>query len=292
MNMLKNLFTDLENLLSLLNDFDYSRLILLTITMLIVYIINIIALNRYHKSKINKTQIELKRINLEANLNIKRQNLSKLYIAIFLFISFLIISNNNLAVVIPVLSALILILLFSIKEQLNNIFLGLAYKSSILTTIYEGMEFYFKEKPNEVCKISKVNLFKTIYKNEMTGQLLSLENKVLNEKEIIHKAIPDLDYVEFKYKVNNNYDVEKYIEKTKQELVEYINTIEDVDFKTLRETVLSLKSKYNTTPFLKPSYTIDVIFNTHEELIIKINLTTYQYNYENYLEDLLKFRPR
>ncbi|NVJ54613.1 MAG: hypothetical protein HWD90_13070 [Campylobacteraceae bacterium] len=292
MNVLKNLFTDLENLLSLLNDFDYSKLILLTITMLIVYIINIILLNRYHKSKINKTQIELKRINLEANLNLKRQNLSKLYIAIFLFISFLIISNNNLALIIPVLSALILILLFSIKEQLNNIFLGLAYKSSILTTIYEGMEFYFKEKPNEVCKISKVNLFKTIYKNEMTGQLLSLENKVLNEKEIIHKVIPDLDYVEFKYTVSSDYAVEKYIEKTKEELVEYINTIEDVDFKTLRETVLSLKSKYNTTPFLKPSYNIDVSFDTREDLTIRIKLTTYKYNYENYLDDLLKFRPR
>lgn len=291
MNVLKNLFTDLENLLSLLNNFDYSKIILLTIVMLFVYVIHIIILSRYHKNKINKTKIELKKINLEATLNLKRQNLSKIYFFIFLLISFLIISNNNLAVVIPVLSALILVLLFSIKEQLNNIFLGLAYKSSILTTIYEGMEFYFKDKPNEVCKITKVNLFKTIYKNERTGQLLSLENKMLNEKEIIHKPIPDLDYVEFKYTVNNNYDIEEYVTKTKESLVEYINVM-DVDFKTLRETVLSLKSKYNTTPFLKPFFTIDVSFDTKEELTIRIKISTYQYNYENYLEDLLKFRPK
>jgi len=291
MNVLKNLFTDLENLFSLLNDFDYSKLILLTFTTIIVYAINILILNRYHKNKINKTQIELKKINLEANLNLKKQNLSKLYLAVYLFISFLIISNNNLALIVPVLSALILILLFSIKEQLNNIFLGLAYKSSILTTIYEGMEFYFKDRPNEVCKISKINLFKTIYKNKMTGQLLSLENKVLNEKEIIHKVITDLDYVEFKYTINSNYPIDAYIEETKEILIEYVNAI-DVDFKTLRETVLSLKSKYNTTPSLKPFYTIDVSFNTKEELTISIKLTTYQYNYENYLDDLLKFRPK
>lgn len=120
MNVLKNLFTDLENLFSIFNDFDYSKLILLTITMTIVYLINIFVLHRYHKNKINKTQIELKRINLEANLNLKKQNLSKLYIAIFLFISFLIISNNNLALIIPVLSALILILLFSNKRAIKQ----------------------------------------------------------------------------------------------------------------------------------------------------------------------------
>jgi|GEM_PF-1550648 len=290
MNILKSLFTDLENLLNVLNNFDYSRLILLAVTLLVVYIIHIIFLNRYHKSKINKTKIELKKINLEATLNLKRQNLLKIYLILFLFSSFFIISQNNLAVIIPVLSALILILLFSIKEQLNNIFLGLAYKSSVLTTIYEGMEFYFKDTPNEICKITKVNLFKTIYKNQKTGQLLSLENKTLNETEIIHKAIIDLNYVEFKYIVSNDFDFDQYVKQTRKKLKEYVNTV-DVDFKTLRETILSLKSKYNTTPFLKPIYTIDIIYNTKEDVIIKINLTTYKYDYENYLDDFLKFRP-
>jgi len=291
MNILKNLFTDLENLLNLLSNFDYSKLILLAISLLVIYIIHLVFLNKYHKSKINKTKIELKKINLEATLNSKKEYLLKIYVIIFLIISFFIISKNNLSIIIPILSALILISLFSIKEQLNNIFLGLAYKSSVLTTIYEGMEFYFKEKPNEICKITKVNLFKTIYKNEMNGQLYSLENKVLNETEIIHKVIRDLDYVEFKYIVKNDYPLEEYIKETELFLNEYVNTVE-VDFKTLRETILSLKSKYNTTPFLKPFYRIDIEFDVTENVIIKLKLTTYKYNYENYLDDLLKFRPK
>lgn len=291
MNVLKTLFSDLENFLALLNDFDYSKLILLMLATFVTYVVHILILTRYHKAKINKTQIELKRINLEANLNVKKRNLLKIYIGAFLFISFLIISKNNLTVIIPVLSALILILLFSIKEQLNNIFLGLAFKSSILTTIYEGMEFYFKDKPNEVCKITKINLFKSIYKNKISGQLLSIENKVLNEKEIIHKVVSDLDYIEFKYVVKSDYDIESYVEKTKNELANYINVI-NVDFKTLREIVFSLKSKYNTTPSLKPFYSINISSETKEEFIIRVALTTYQYNYENYLNDFLKFRPK
>lgn len=291
MNIIKNLFTDLENLLNLLNNFDYSKLILLAIILSIVFLINNIILNRYHKPKISRTKIELKKINLEAALNNKRQALFKIYLILFLVISFLIISKNNLTIIIPILSALILVSLFSMKEQLNNMFLGFSYKSSISTTIHEGMEFYFKERPNEVCKITKVNLFKTIYKNEMTGQLLSLENKLLNETEIIHKVIRILDYVEFKYVVRNDYPLEEYIKETKRSLNKYINKI-DVDFKTLRETILSLKLKYNSTPFLKPFYKIDVEFGMKEEITIRLKLTTYKYNYDNYLDDLLKFRPK
>lgn len=291
MNIIKNLFTDLENLLNLLNNFDYTKLLLLTIILAIIYLINIILVNKYYKPRINKTKIELKKINLEATLNNKRQYLLKIYLILFLFISFFIIFKNNLTVIIPILSALILISLFSMKEQLNNIFLGLSYKSSISTTIYEGMEFYFKEKPNEVCKVTKVNLFKTIYKNQMSGQLFSLENRVLNEIEIIHKVIKNLDYVEFKYVVKNDYPLEEYIKETRENLNKYINKV-DVDFKTLRETILSLKSKYNTTPFLKPFYKIDVEFDLKEDVIIKLKLTTYKYNYDRYLDDLLKFRPK
>ena len=291
MNIIKNLFTDLENLLNLLNNFDYTKLLLLTIILAIIYLINIILVNKYYKPRINKTKIELKKINLEATLNNKRQYLLKIYLILFLFISFFIIFKNNLTVIIPILSALILISLFSMKEQLNNIFLGLSYKSSISTTIYEGMEFYFIENPNEICKVTKVNLFKTIYKNQMTGQLFSLENRVLNEIEIIHKVIKNLDYIEFKYVVKNDYPLEEYIKETRENLNKYINKV-DVDFKTLRETILSLKSKYNTTPFLKPFYKIDVEFDLKEEVIIKLKLTTYKYNYDRYLDDLLKFRPK
>lgn len=282
---------DLESLLSLLVDFDYSKLILLAIILSIIYLINNIILNKYYKPGINKTKIELKKINLEAALYKKRKYLLKTYLILFIIISFFVISKNNLSIIIPILSAFILISLFSMKEQLNNMFLGFSYKSAISTTIYEGMEFYFKNKPNEICKVTKVNLFKTIYKNEMSGQLFSLENKALNELEIIHKVVKDLDYVEFKYIVKSDYPFEEYIKETKEKLNNYINIIE-VDFKTLRETILSLKSKYNSTPFLKPFYKIDIEFDTKEDVIIKLKLTTYKYNYKNYLDDFLKFRPK
>lgn len=291
MNVIKKLFTDLESLLSLLVDFDYSKLILLAIILSIIYLINNIILNKYYKPGINKTKIELKKINLEAALYKKRKYLLKTYLILFIIISFFVISKNNLSIIIPILSAFILISLFSMKEQLNNIFLGFSYKSAISTTIYEGMEFYFKNKPNEICKVTKVNLFKTIYKNEMSGQLFSLENKALNELEIIHKVVKDLDYVEFKYIVKSDYPFEEYVKETKEKLNNYINIIE-VDFKTLRETILSLKSKYNSTPFLKPFYKIDIEFDTKEDVIIKLKLTTYKYNYNNYLDDFLKFRPK
>ena len=291
MNVIKKLFTDLESLLNLLVDFDYSKLILLAIILSIIYLINNIILNKYYKPSINKTKIELKKINLEAALYKKRKYLLKTYLILFIIISFFVISKNNLSIIIPILSAFILISLFSMKEQLNNMFLGFSYKSAISTTIYEGMEFYFKNKPNEICKVTKVNLFKTIYKNEMSGQLFSLENKALNELEIIHKVVKDLDYVEFKYIVKSDYPLEEYVKETKEKLNNYVNIIE-VDFKTLRETILSLKSKYNSTPFLKPFYKIDIEFDTKEDVIIKLKLTTYKYNYNNYLDDLLKFRPK
>ena len=291
MNVIKKLFTDLESLLSLLVDFDYSKLILLAIILSIIYLINNIILNKYYKPGINKTKIELKKINLEAALYKKRKYLLKTYLILFIIISFFVISKNNLSIIIPILSAFILISLFSMKEQLNNMFLGFSYKSAISTTIYEGMEFYFKNKPNEICKVTKVNLFKTIYKNEMSGQLFSLENKALNELEIIHKVVKDLDYVEFKYIVKSDYPFEEYVKETKEKLNNYINIIE-VDFKTLRETILSLKSKYNSTPFLKPFYKIDIEFDTKEDVIIKLKLTTYKYNYNNYLDDFLKFTPK
>lgn len=291
MNIIKKLFMDLESLLSLLINFDYSKLILLSIILLITYLINNIILNKYYKPSIKKTKIELKKINLEATLYQKRKYLLKIYLILFIILSFFIISKNNLSIIIPILSAFILISLFSMKEQLNNVFLGFFYRSAIPTTIHEGMEFYFKNKPNEICKITKVNLFKTIYKNEMSGQLFSLENKALNELEIIHKVVKDLDYVEFKYIVKSDYPLEEYVQEIKEELNNYINAIE-VDFKTLREAILSLKSKYNSTPFLKPFYKIDIEFDTKEDVVIKLKLTTYKYNYNNYLDDLLKFRPK
>ena len=96
MNIIKNLFTDLENLLNLLNNFDYTKLLLLTIILAIIYLINIILVNKYYKPRINKTKIELKKINLEATLNNKRQYLLKIYLILFLFISFFMTSLKEI----------------------------------------------------------------------------------------------------------------------------------------------------------------------------------------------------
>lgn len=78
MNVIKTLFSDLEKFLALLNDFDYSKLILLALATFVIYAIHAIIQIRYHKKMINKTQIELKKINLEAKLNIIKINLTQI----------------------------------------------------------------------------------------------------------------------------------------------------------------------------------------------------------------------
>ena len=85
--------------------------------------------------------------------------------------------------------------------------------------------------------------------------------------------------------------IRDYVEEVKKTLDEYITAVE-IDFKTLRETILSLKSKYNTTPYLKPFYRIDIEFDVVDGIIIILKLSTYKYNYDNYLDDLLKLRPK
>ena len=57
MNVIKKLFTDLESLLNLLVDFDYSKLILLAIILSIIYLINNIILNKYYKPEIGRAHV-------------------------------------------------------------------------------------------------------------------------------------------------------------------------------------------------------------------------------------------
>lgn len=199
--------------------------------------------------------------------------------------------KDNLNIILPVVTAVIVLFIISLKEQLNNIFLGILFKSSISTTIHEGMYFYFKETPNEVCKIVKVNLFKTIYKNEKTGKLLSIENKQLNEMKLVHKVLKNLDYIQFNFIVKNDYDLDRYIKKLKVKLEDYINS-SNVEIKELKENIFILKEKYNSVPYLKPFYEIDIKYTSKEEISIFLNITIYNYNYDNYLEDFLYFRPK
>ena len=56
------------------------------------------------------------------------------------------------------------------------------------------------------------------------GQLFSLENKALNELEIIHKVVKDLDYVEFNQekKKKSDYPFEEYVKETKEKIKQLV----------------------------------------------------------------------
>lgn len=292
MNLFKELFGNMENLLNVFLTFDYSKLLLSFLFISVIYLIHFAFVTFKYKRILEKTFIEIKKINIEATLVNKRKHWLRVYFIIFLFVSFLVISKDNLNLVLPLLSALAVISILSLKEQLNNIFLGVLFKSTISTTIYEGMMFYFRDKPNEVCKICKVNLFKTIYKNDRTGRLHSIENKFLNESNILHKVLRSLDYVEYKYIIKSDYDIEKYIEINKMLLEKYILSINEDYNKDLKENIFDLKFKFNSAPYLKPFYTINLEYKNKDEIQILIELTTYNYDYDNYLEDYLKYKPK
>lgn len=290
MNFLKELFNNTEILISNIIFFDFKKLIMFFILFIISYIIFKIRLNKQTKSLINKTNIELKKINIEASHSVKKKNLILIHIYLFLLVSFFVITKENLNIVLPVITGIVIILIFSLKEQLNNIFLGILFKSNITTTIYEGMQFYLKENPNEIYTISKVNVFKSILKNEKTGQIESIENKELNSKIIIHKAIENLDYIEFKYIVPVNFNFEKYLIDVKKYFEIFLK--EQNNYAELKNKIFSIKDKYNTLPYLKPFYDIDLKYKTKDEIEVTLKITTYNYNYDNYISDYLKLKPK
>lgn len=290
MNFLKELFNNTEILISNIIFFDFKKLIMFFIFFIISYIIFKIRLNKQTKSLINKTNIELKKINIEASHSVKKKNLILIHIYLFLLVSFFVITKENLNIVLPVITGIVIILIFSLKEQLNNIFLGILFKSNITTTIYEGMQFYLKENPNEIYTISKINVFKSILKNEKTGQIESIENKELNSKIIIHKAIENLDYIEFKYIVPVNFNFEKYLIDVKKYFEIFLK--EKNNYAELKNKIFSIKDKYNTLPYLKPFYDIDLKYKTKDEIEITLKITTYDYNYDNYISDYLKLKPK
>jgi hypothetical protein len=289
-NFLKELFNNTEILISNIIFFDFKKLILFLICFLISYMIFRIRLNRQTKNLINKTNIELKKINIEASHSVKKKNLILIHTYLFLLVSFFVITKENLNIVLPVITGIVIILIFSLKEQLNNIFLGILFKSNITTTIYEGMQFYLKENPNEIYTISKVNVFKSILKNEKTGQIESIENKELNSKLIIHKAIENLDYVEFKYIVPVNFNFDKYLIDVKKYFEVFLK--EKNNYAELKHKIFNIKDKYNTLPYLKPFYDIDLKYKTKDEIEVTLKITTYDYNYDNYISDYLKLKPK
>lgn len=291
MGIFKDLFNNLEFLLFEIGNFDYSRLIMLVLGFFVAYSVHSLILKNVWRKRINETTIDFKKVNLEATFLSKKRKLKQIYLFSGLFLAFLFIMKDDLHIVVPILSALIVVFIISLGAQLNNIFLGIMFKSSISTTNYEGMIFYFKDQPNEICKIVKINLFKTVYKNEKNGKLYSIENKELNSQTIIHKPLQSLDYVEFTYMVDDKFPLDKYIKELKNILNKEIDNI-NIDYKELKESIHSLRSTYSSAPFLKPSYGIDVKYKQKDEIEIKIYLTTYKYNFKKYTDDFLKFQPK
>jgi hypothetical protein len=151
------------------------------------------------------------------------------------------------------------------------------------------MHFYFKEIPNEIYVLVKVNIFKSILKNKKTGRIESIENKDLNSKLIIHKVIENLDYIEFKYIVSASFDFDIYITKIQIYFQNYLK--EKNSYSDLKQKIFNIKDKYNTLPYLKPFYDLDISYKTKDEIELIVKITTYEYNYDNYFIDYLALKP-
>lgn len=290
MGFLKDFFLNFENLLLSIIYFDYSKTLLLLIICMLVALIHVSISRRKYKKYVKNITIDIKRINAEANYKQTKKTLIKLYFFVFIFLSLIFVMKDNLNIFIPVITGLIVLLIFSLKEQLNNIFLGILFKSPINTTIHEGLEFYFKDKPNETFKIVKINLFKSILKNDKTGKIESIENKDLNLLPLIHKPLKDLSYITFKYIIPNELNVENY-KKRIEDFIKSSPKNEAFDFSKYREIIFDLKEKYNSTPFLKPFYDIEIIPKDKDSLELILNLTLYDYDYQEYLKDYFLLNP-
>lgn len=291
MNFLKDFYINLESLISSLILFDYSKLILLFLAFFIPYLVHIVIINIKLKGKLVKVNVEIKKLNIEASYRTRKKRLFFIYLYVFIFSSFIFISKDNLNIILPVITGLAILTIFSLKEQLNNIFLGLLFKSSFSTTVYEGMNFYFKDIPNEAYEISKINLFKSILKNKRTGKIESIENKDLNSRFIVHKPLSNLDYIQFKYIVPaSEFDFEKYASYIEAEMFKYVKDTM-VPYDSLRSKIYSIKSHYNTSPHLSPFYEIEFNYKSKDDLEIIVSVTTYNYDHDNYTSDFINLRP-
>lgn len=290
MGFFKDFFINFENLIFSLFSFDYSKVFLIFIICMVMVFIHIIVARKRYKRYINSIALDIKKINAEANYKNKKKSLINLYLLLFIFLSLMLIMKDNLNIFIPVLTGLVILLIFSLKEQLNNIFLGILFKSPIHTTIHEGLEFYFKDKPNETFKISKINLFKSILKNDRTGKIESIENKDLNLLPMIHKPIKDLDYISFKYVVPNVLDIDRYIENI-ESYVRNSSKTEEFNFSEFRSVIFDLKEKYNSIPYLKPFYDIEITPRDKDSVELTLNLTLYDYDMIRYPKDYFKLNP-
>lgn len=286
MNFLKDLFSNMNTLM--LEGFQIPLTYLLSyfIFLSLIYLLHV----KYLKKNLNKNikeANELKKVHLETTYQAKKRDLFVIYVGIFIFLIIATTFKNHLNIFLPVLSGIIIILIFSLKEQLNNIFLGILFKSSLGTTIQEGMLFYFKDR-FETYEIIKINIFKTIIKNKETGFLESIENNILNLANIIHKPFKGLDYVEFQYFIPAKTNLVKYQEKVEKEFLKFKT---EINFNDLRKEMISVKEKFRTTPHLRPFFKIKVIPKSKIETEIRLTISVYEYDQKRYIQDYEKFRP-
>lgn len=288
MNFLKELFFNIEALILNFFYIDFKITFFYTFILACIYILHINILRRNMKKKLAQSS-DFKKLNIETSYQARKKDLIVIYISILILLTFTTIFKENMHIFLPVISGILIILIFSLKEQLNNIFLGLLFKSSFKTTIHEGMLFYFKDRPNEPFELVKINALKSIIKNEKTGILESIEHKEINSLMMIHKPLNSLDYVTFTYLVGQKFDVIKYKEQV-EKVFESFKT--EVDYTGIKKEVISIKERFKVAPYLKPSYYISVKYNTKIEMEIKVIFSIYNYNYNSYLEDFVKLKPK
>lgn len=290
MGFIKDFYLNFEQLLASLLTFDYSKVVFILIFFIVSLIIHLNIEKKSTKRYLRGLNIEIKRINAEANYKNKKRTIIKVYGFVFMFCSLMLIMIDNLAIFIPVITGVIVLSLFSLREQLNNIFLGIMFKSPFQTTIHEGLEFYFLNNPNNSFKIVKINLFKSILKSDKTGKLESIENKKLNTLPLVIKPLKQLDYISFSYIVDNNLNIKEYEERVKN-FIKKQSKIDEFDFSLYRQIIFDLKEKYNSIPYLKPFYYIDLIQKDKDNIEIVVNLSIYDYNMENYPNDFFYLNP-
>lgn len=163
----------------------------------------------------------------------------------------------------------IILFLINSKEAIQNILAGFFIKSKINTAIKVG-ELVKTDKSKTFKKVLKVNLFKTYLLDIKTKEIVSIQNKELNELETIHNIFSKMNIIEVSVFCTAN--KLEYLSFIESELNEIIKS-DKIDFQYLKEIIKDTKRKYNYFTDYKPKY--NIIINEKEmgtEFNIKLNV--------------------
>ena len=289
--MINNLLYGIETFLTNFTGRHLSFVVMMLFVFLIAYYIHRYLLGKKFKLRIAEANTQkFKKFNLETEYMVKKKMLKNSYLILYLSAAVLIVLRDNINLLMPVLSGLVLVFIFAIRELLNNFILGVFFKSSLTTTVSEGMIFSFADAPNNVLEVVKINLFKTIIKNKTSGRLESIENNELNKRQLIHRPLREQDYISFRYIVGSAFNIEGYIFNLRKDLDEMVRSSK-IEFEAIKNSIYLIKSRFGHSPHLKPFYKIDLKYLNKNEIEINIELTIYNYDNSNYLKDFLKFKP-